>query len=498
MLAVLGHRGADARGGDARPRPRRPAAHPPRRDARRGHLLPVTLRLLARGVRRRPRLARRRRLAGALRARRRAGGQRFAASGTAVAHCPTSNARLGAGLAPVAALLEAGVAVGLGVDGSASNEESSLAAELHAAVLVARLRGGPTAMTAREALALGTIGGARVIGRADELGSLEVGKLADVARVARRRAGARRLRGPGGRAGARLAPTAGAAVVDGGTVVEDDVLLSADEHALAARAPPPRGPAGPEPAMTDHPARPHRARPAVQGGIGDERRPTRRQAEGARRVRVLLRPLDGRDALGRDPAQPARARPDRWHPHRGALAVPGVFAVLTHEDVPGTNAYGLEHRDQPVLAHDRVRYQGEPVALVAADHPETARRAAALVEVAYEELPPVTDPRAAVTRRGRVAAPGRQLRAARADPPRRPDATRRVVVHRRLRGRHAGPGVPGPGVRAGGARRRRRRRPLRRHPVAARRPQPGRLRARPRRGAGPHHAGRGRRRVRRP
>jgi xanthine dehydrogenase D subunit len=79
-----------------------------------------------------------------------------------------------------------------------------------------------------------------------------------------------------------------------------------------------------------------------------------------------------------------------------ALAVPGVFAVLTHEDVPGVNAYGLEHRDQPVLAHDRVRYQGEAVALVAADHPETARRAAALVEVDYAELPPVTDPRAAV------------------------------------------------------------------------------------------------------
>ncbi len=79
-----------------------------------------------------------------------------------------------------------------------------------------------------------------------------------------------------------------------------------------------------------------------------------------------------------------------------ALAVPGVFAVLTHEDVPGVNAYGLEHRDQPVLASDRVRYQGEAVALVAADHPETARRALDLVEVEYDALPPVTDARAAV------------------------------------------------------------------------------------------------------
>ena len=62
----------------------------------------------------------------------------------------------------------------------------------------------------------------------------------------------------------------------------------------------------------------------------------------------------------------------------GALhASPGCAAVLTHEDVPGAKTFGLEHADQPVLAWDQVRYQGEPVALVAADHPETARRAAA-------------------------------------------------------------------------------------------------------------------------
>ncbi|CAM3774659.1 xanthine dehydrogenase family protein molybdopterin-binding subunit [Kibdelosporangium persicum] len=74
-----------------------------------------------------------------------------------------------------------------------------------------------------------------------------------------------------------------------------------------------------------------------------------------------------------------------------ALRVPGVQAVLTHEDVPGTNIYGLEHPDQPVLAEDVVRYQGEPVALVAADHPETARRAMKRIEVAYEVLPPVVN-----------------------------------------------------------------------------------------------------------
>lgn len=92
------------------------------------------------------------------------------------------------------------------------------------------------------------------------------------------------------------------------------------------------------------------------------------------------------------------------HPHAritrletaAALRLPGVVAALTHEDVPGENAYGLERRDQPVLAVDRVRYQGEPVVLVAAEHPETARRALALVEVTYDLLQPVTDARMAV------------------------------------------------------------------------------------------------------
>src|SRR5947208_10334274 len=80
-----------------------------------------------------------------------------------------------------------------------------------------------------------------------------------------------------------------------------------------------------------------------------------------------------------------------------ALAVPGVYAVLTHEDVPGVNRYGLEHADQPVLAVDVVRYQGEPVALVAADHPETARRAMKRIKVSYDVLEPVTDAETAVS-----------------------------------------------------------------------------------------------------
>ncbi|HUJ07581.1 MAG TPA: xanthine dehydrogenase subunit D [Streptosporangiaceae bacterium] len=85
-----------------------------------------------------------------------------------------------------------------------------------------------------------------------------------------------------------------------------------------------------------------------------------------------------------------------------ALATAGVYAVLTCDDVPGRNAYGLEHADQPVLAADVVRYAGEPVALVAADHPEVARLAASKIIVDYEVLEPVTDPVAALI----PAAPG--------------------------------------------------------------------------------------------
>ncbi|MET9797829.1 xanthine dehydrogenase family protein molybdopterin-binding subunit [Nocardiopsis alba] len=78
-----------------------------------------------------------------------------------------------------------------------------------------------------------------------------------------------------------------------------------------------------------------------------------------------------------------------------ALRLPGVYAVLTHEDVPGEKRYGLEYQDQPVLAFDKVRYKGEAVAIVAADHPETARRALERIEVDYEVLPPVSDSRRA-------------------------------------------------------------------------------------------------------
>ena len=104
----------------------------------------------------------------------------FGRQGVGVAHCPTSNLRLGAGVAPVRELVDAGAPVGLGVDGSASNERSDLFFEVKQALLVARGRGGPRAMTVREALRLGTLGGATVLGR-DDIGQLAPGKRADIA-----------------------------------------------------------------------------------------------------------------------------------------------------------------------------------------------------------------------------------------------------------------------------------------------------------------------------
>jgi cytosine/adenosine deaminase-related metal-dependent hydrolase len=105
----------------------------------------------------------------------------MAATGTSAAHCPTSNARLGSGIARARDLRDAGVNVGLGVDGVASNEAGSLLEEVRHSLLFARARGGPTALTVMDSLEMATMGGARVIGRADEIGSIEVGKQADLA-----------------------------------------------------------------------------------------------------------------------------------------------------------------------------------------------------------------------------------------------------------------------------------------------------------------------------
>ena len=106
--------------------------------------------------------------------------EHLARSRTGVAWCPTSNLRLGSGFAPAREMLDAGVRVGLAVDGSASNDGGNLLAEARQALLVTRGRKGPAAMTAREALRVATRGGAAVLGR-DDIGSLEAGKRADIA-----------------------------------------------------------------------------------------------------------------------------------------------------------------------------------------------------------------------------------------------------------------------------------------------------------------------------
>lgn len=102
----------------------------------------------------------------------------FATSQTGVAHCPSSNMRLGSGAAPIRDMLDSGVNVGLGVDGSASNDSGHMLAEARQALLLQRVAFGPGALTARSALEMATLGGARVLGR-DDIGALSPGKCAD-------------------------------------------------------------------------------------------------------------------------------------------------------------------------------------------------------------------------------------------------------------------------------------------------------------------------------
>ena len=180
VLAVFGVAGADAGQRGPGAAARRPPAHAPGGDPRRRGLLPGAFRQAADRPAGRCRMA---------------GGDtwlahgiwfnrgeiaRLGRAGVGIAHCPTSNMRLGSGCAPVLALRRAGCPVGLGVDGSASNDSSHMLAEARQALLLQRLRHGAAALGVRDALRMATVEGARCLGR-DDIGTLEPGKRADIA-----------------------------------------------------------------------------------------------------------------------------------------------------------------------------------------------------------------------------------------------------------------------------------------------------------------------------
>ncbi|MEV4250520.1 8-oxoguanine deaminase [Streptosporangium canum] len=157
----------------------------------------------------------------------------FAQTGTGSAHCPSSNGRLGAGIARVSEMLRRGAIVGLGVDGSASAELTSLSGEMRQALLFQRARYGPAALTARQALEIATLGGARNLGREEEIGSLEPGKLADIALWRTDGAFASAVADPVCTLvfGSRQPPLA-RLLVGGETVVEDDELRTVAQDEL--------------------------------------------------------------------------------------------------------------------------------------------------------------------------------------------------------------------------------------------------------------------------
>ncbi|OEJ24372.1 8-oxoguanine deaminase [Streptomyces agglomeratus] len=161
----------------------------------------------------------------------------FARTGTGVAHCPSSNARLAAGIARVPDMLKAGVPVGLGVDGTASNESGELHTELRNALLINRLGAHrEAALNARQALRLGTYGGAQVLGRADQIGSLEAGKLADLVMWKIDGLGHSTIADPVTAIVFGAAAPVTLSLVNGKPVVEDNRLITVDEDAIARDA----------------------------------------------------------------------------------------------------------------------------------------------------------------------------------------------------------------------------------------------------------------------
>ncbi|MGW5734072.1 MULTISPECIES: 8-oxoguanine deaminase [Streptomyces] len=161
----------------------------------------------------------------------------FARTGTGVAHCPSSNARLAAGIARVPDMLKAGVPVGLGVDGTASNESGELHTELRNALLINRLGAHrEAALNARQALRLGTFGGAQVLGRATQIGSLEPGKLADLVLWKIDGIGHSSIADPVTAIVFGAAAPVTLSLVNGRPIVENDRLLHVDEDAIARSA----------------------------------------------------------------------------------------------------------------------------------------------------------------------------------------------------------------------------------------------------------------------
>jgi len=159
----------------------------------------------------------------------------LARTGTGVCHCPSSNMRLASGIAPVRAYLDAGVRVGLGVDGSASNDSSHLLAEARMALLLQRVSGNPAGLSAREALWLATRGGAQVLGR-DDIGQLAPGKAADFIGIRLERldfAGA--LHDPLAALVFCTPQRVDLSVINGRVVVEDGQLLTVDLGPLVER-----------------------------------------------------------------------------------------------------------------------------------------------------------------------------------------------------------------------------------------------------------------------